>query len=440
MIARPYRSTGPGPESFFALGLVELGLAVLAAVAVGTRASFPLYLGLYVAMGLPWLLAVRASMGGSVSMRTVVVFALLLRAVFLVTEPVLSDDVYRYVWDGRVAGAGINPYFYAPEAPELASLRDALYPGINNKDIPTIYPPLMQVAFRAVTAVSASVYAMKGFFVLADLALLLVLGKLLSASGLDRGRLVVYAWCPLPVVEIAGSGHNDVLGALCLFAALLALAKGRDWLAIGALTLSGLAKLLGLALLPLFLRFVKPRALVAVPLLCLAFAWPYRKAGTRAFEGLTQYGLRWRGNDSLFHVLYALTGSLDVAKVLVAVALVALTLLLVAKKVPPLRAGYLVTGAVLLLAATVHPWYLLWILPFLCFYPSPAWLYLALGVGLSYHAAYLATPGEPWEELLWVKLLEYLPFYALGLYGMLRPFRREESATGDALGLDSSLP
>ena len=189
------------------------------------------------------------------------------------------------------------------------------------------------------------------------------------------------------------------------------------------------------------MRFVRPRTLVVLPILSVALAWPYREAGARAFAGLMQYGTRWRGNDSLFHLLYALTGSLDTAKAIVALALVALTLGLYALKVPPLRAAYLVLGAILALAATVHPWYLLWILPFLCFYPSPAWLYLALGVGLSYHALYLSTPGEPWEELLWVKLLEYVPFYAIGLAGAARSrYRGKASATAAAVELDSLLP
>jgi len=427
-------------KSLLALGLAELGLAALAARAIDSEKAFPVYLALYIAMGVPWLLATRAAVrpGSRTSMPVVLLVTVLLRLVFLATAPALSDDIYRYVWDGRVAGAGINPYLHAPEAPELAFLRDELYPGINNKDIPTIYPPLMEAAFRVVTAVSTSLTAMKAFFVLVDLALIGVLAALLAAHGLDPGRVVVYAWCPLGVVEVAASGHNDVLGVLCLFAALLALARDRDAGAIAWLTLSGLAKLVGFALTPLFLRFVRPRALLVAPLLTLAFVWPYRGAGARAFEGLTQYGLRWRGNDSLFHVLYALTGSLDRAKAIVAVTLVAFTLGLAAKKVPPLRAAYLVVAAILLLTATVHPWYLLWLLPFLCFYPSPAWLYLALGVALSYHASYLSTPGEPWEELLWVKLLEYVPFYALGLAATAAAWRRgTTSAPPGSVGLDS---
>ncbi|HXV63787.1 MAG TPA: hypothetical protein VEK15_24015 [Vicinamibacteria bacterium] len=401
------------------LGLVELALAAAAARFVDREAGYPIYLALYLAMGLPWLLAsyhvVRHDQGSSGSLGLVFFLALSMRAGFLFTGPVLSDDLYRYLWDGRVAHAGINPYRYAPEAPELAFLRNEDYGGINNKDIPTIYPPLMQMAFFAVTSVSESLLAMKAFFVAVDVALLVVLAFILRAASLNPERVLVYAWSPLAIVEIAGSGHNDVLGALFLMAALAALGGGKERWAPAFMTLSGLSKLLGFAVLPLLARHVKKATFIAVPLLVLAFSLPYASAGRLAFRGLREYGLRWRGNDSLFHVLYAATGSLETAKLAAAAILALLVAALVVKRTPPRTSAYLTVGAVLLLAPIVHPWYLLWIAPLLCLRPSPAWMFLSLSVGLSYHSAYLAEPGRAWEDLVWVKGLEYGPFFFLAL-------------------------
>jgi hypothetical protein len=93
------------------------------------------------------------------------------------------------------------------------------------------------------------------------------------------------------------------------------------------------------------------------------------------------------------------------------VALLALALFF--RKTPPLRASFLLVGAVLLLAPTVHPWYLLWIAPLLAAYPHPAWLFLQASSVLSYHAFYLTSSGEPWQEMLPMKLLEYGPFFIL---------------------------
>jgi hypothetical protein len=140
---------------------------------------------------------------------------------------------------------------------------------------------------------------------------------------------------------------------------------------------------------------------------------PYASAGELALRGLREYALRWRGNDSLFHVLFLITGSLSRAKLVVAAILAALTLVLFWRKTPPLRASFWLLGAILLLTPTVHPWYLLWIAPLLAVFPHPAWLFLEASVALSYHASYLAAAGEPWQEVPWIKLLEYGPFFLL---------------------------
>jgi hypothetical protein len=397
-------------------GIVELFLCVAAAAFVDRETTFPLYLASYFGMAVPWLVASFLTHERALSPDTdsfVFVLAVALRAVFLVTEPVLSDDVYRYVWDGRVQHAGINPYLYPPEAPELALLRNEDFAGINNKDIPTIYPPLMQLAFFLATAISESVVWMKAFFVLIDLGLIIVLAKLLAALGLNPLRVLVYAWSPLAVVEVGGSGHNDVLGALLLVGALLLLERRRRVTALLLVTGSGLAKLVGFVVLPFLARGLRPRLHLVVPVFCVLASAPYATAGALAFRGLFEYALRWRGNDSLFHLLLAVTGSLDRAKIAAASLLVLVVLFLHWKRTPPIRACFWTLGALLLLTPTVHPWYLLWIAPLLAIVPSPAWMFLSASAALSYHAAYLAAPGHAWEELLWVKALEYAPFFIL---------------------------
>ena len=85
--------------------------------------------------------------------------------------PRLSTDVYRYIWDGRLQGIGINPYLYLPVDPRLAGLRDdSIYPNINRKEYAhTIYPPVAQIFFFVVTRVTQSIPGFKGALVLLDL-------------------------------------------------------------------------------------------------------------------------------------------------------------------------------------------------------------------------------------------------------------------------------
>ncbi|MBA3767142.1 MAG: hypothetical protein H0W99_09175, partial [Acidobacteria bacterium] len=129
----------------------------------------------------------------------VIIFAALFRLSILFAPPFLSDDVYRYVWDGRVQAAGINPYRYKPADEAVAPLRDQkIYPKINRRDYAhTIYPPGAQVIYFLSTRVSEAVTWMKmvmvGFEALAIWALL----QLLASFNLPRQRVAIFAWHPL---------------------------------------------------------------------------------------------------------------------------------------------------------------------------------------------------------------------------------------------------
>jgi hypothetical protein len=299
-----------------------------------------------------------------------------------------------------------------------------LYEGINNKEISTIYPPLMQIVFATTTAVSESLICMKGAFVLVDVLMIVLLMVILETAGMNPSRAVIYAWSPLIIVEVAGNGHNDVLALAFLLAAHGAVLQRKGFLSIVFLCLSGLAKLVGFIVAPLFVRSVRARAWLALPLTSLIVSLPYIGVGSEAFQGLFSYGTRWRANDSLFALLYQATGSLDLSKALAAGLLGGLVAFLLLRKVPPLRGCYLAIGAILLFTTTVHPWYLIWIVPYLCFYTNPAWLLLTGTVILSYHAPYLTPPGQPWVEHNLYKLLEYGPFFALLVVLAFPPERR----------------
>src|SRR5205814_4269447 len=160
----------------------------------------------------------------------VIGFALVFRLALVPTQPLLSDDVYRYVWDGRVQAAGINPYRFVPADDALAPLRDAeVYPKINRRDYArTIYPPAAQ-AFFLVTHVVAGdgVVRMKLAAVAIDMLSIGLLVALLRRRRLDPARVAVYAWHPLVVWEFGHSGHVDALAVMLLVGALYALERRR---------------------------------------------------------------------------------------------------------------------------------------------------------------------------------------------------------------------
>ncbi|MBM3276936.1 MAG: hypothetical protein FJY95_02480 [Candidatus Handelsmanbacteria bacterium] len=345
--------------------------------------------------------------------------ALLFRLTLLFSAPSLSDDVYRYVWDGRVQLAGINPYLYAPDAPEVAHLRDGLYSGINHKDISTIYPPLAQGFFLLVCALHLGLWMMKGSLVLVELGLILLLLRILRQRGQDPRRVLLYAWNPLPLIEVAGSGHLDVLAVSLLLLALYWLEAGRRlpavWAAAGAI----LAKFLPVLALPLFWRGLRGqrRLLWWLPLLVGLGFLPYAGAGMQLFAGLEAYLRHWRFNDAFFSLTYQALGqgepALHKAKLLGA-GLLGLVALWAWHRAPDLyRGAFAVLGAYLLLTPTLHPWYLVWVLPFLALFPSPAWLYLSGAVFLAYEVLGGYSNAGVWEEKSWVLWAQFLPFCLL---------------------------
>jgi alpha-1,6-mannosyltransferase len=222
--------------------------------------------------------------------------ALVLRLLALGAPVFLSDDVNRYIWDGRVQAAGINPYRYIPTDPELAPLRDAtIFPNINrNNYAPTIYPPVAQMLFFLANRLGETVLAVKLVFVAAEAVGMGALLLILQAAGKPREYILLYAWHPLPVWEIAGSGHIDAAVVAFVVLALAAALAGRRAWSGAALAAATLVKFFPVALAPALWRPAKsnlgdlrwPVAFLAV---ILAAYLPYIGAGSRVIGFLTSY-------------------------------------------------------------------------------------------------------------------------------------------------------
>ena len=376
--------------------------------------------------------------------------ALAFRLTLWWSPPTLSDDIFRYVWDGRVQLAGINPYLYPPSAPELAHLRDALHGLVNHADIPTIYPPLAQLFFRLVCALNATPDALKFALLLCDFGLCLLLMRSLVRRGQDPRRVLLYAWNPLPLIEIAGSGHIDALGILLLFCALHALQLQR--LGVAACTLAGafLAKLVPLVLLPAFWRrpqdntladWLDLRArsgLLLFPGLVLLAFLPFADAGTRLTTGLQTYVQHWHFNAAAYSLFHWALESWDLnaqlnARWLCAALLIALTLWVQIRWRDPYRTTFASLGAYILLSPTMHPWSLLWVLPFLPFFPSRAWVLFSGLVVLAYEVLIGYVDTGIWHEKPWIMWAQYAPFYLLLLATACyrRLIKSNESADSD---------
>lgn len=321
-----------------------------------------------------------------------------MRLGLLVADPYLSSDIYRYIWDGRVTAAGINPYRFVPNAPELQALRDAaIWPHINRADIAvTIYPPAAQGFFLGVTRFGESVLAMKIGLLCFEAIAIAALLFCLKRQAMPLTRIAAYAWHPLPIVEIAGNGHIDAVMSTLLILGLLVYFRGRMLLAAVIVTLGALVKPTALLALPVFWRPWNWRLPLVVAATILIAYLPFLSVGWRALGFLPGYiqeeGFASGEGFRLLWLLQSVTGPLPHAvPIYLAVSAVALAALSVAigfrrnrsEQAASRSLGWLLI-AFLVLSSPHYPWYFLVLVPFLALSPSATGWVLTIGSTLIY--------------------------------------------------------
>ncbi len=406
------------------------------------RFNLPFFLGVFSILFLLYfflVLRVRDGAGGSSrSLLVILLFSLIFRVTTLLSTPSLSDDIYRYLWEGNLVLNGENPFTHAPDDPALIPYRGATFHLINHKEISTIYPPVAQFLFAVSQAVARHPLSMKGLFMIGDLLVVLLLWRILLRRKEDPRRVLFYAWNPLPVMEFSGAGHVDGLAVGFLLLSLYLLAVKRSAWAWLSLSLSILTKYFSVCLVPLYWLREKKIGLLLILCLSILLAYlPFIGAGTALLEGGKQYTEHWRYNGSVFDLVVWVTGSLIASKALIAVAFLAAAVILPLRFSDPFRVAFVLAGLYVVLSPTLHPWYVTWVLPFLCLFPRYAWLYLSGAVVVSYWILGDYAAAGVWKEAPWVRVVEYAPFYALlamEAVGLLR-FEKE----GSRKGVDSDL-
>jgi alpha-1,6-mannosyltransferase len=264
------------------------------------------------------------------------------------------------------------------------------------------------MAARAVVAVRDSVTAMKAFLVACEAATLALLSWVLRRRGLPPSRILVMAWSPLALVEIAGSGHNDAFGLVGAVAALAALEAGRPALAAVASAIAFDAKILpGFVAAGWARRFRWWHVALGVAAAAALFV-PYAAAGSGLWHSAIRYARYWRFNETLFAVLRVAFG-VDASVTASTVLLLLVVAAVARRRTETANAGLIVVAASLLLAANVLPWYALWLLPFLVLVDSPAALLFTGTVTLAYLAYPDWRSGETWYVSWPVRALEYGP-------------------------------
>jgi len=347
------------------------------------------------------------------------------RVILLPVKPPLSDDVYRYQWEGKVQALSLNPYTVYPAEPRLLHLQDPRHPLTTGTTTPTVYPPISELSFAWVRTIPAYKALYTGF----DLATLGVLLLILASLQQPLHRGLTYAWNPTVLISFSLCGHQDSLAIFTLMLAYLLIISRKPLLSNVFLAFSFASKFFALLFLPLFLnrrRWASSGVFAGVVVLCYL---PFASAGWKLFHGLSNYAAGWEGNDSLFRLVYAASASKAQAEFVAGVLVLAAVAGVIRARMPLLRAGLFITASLLLLSPNAFPWYFTWSIPFLCFYPAAPWLLMSVTCALGYAPVVAYAAGQPYRNSPLILALEYVPVFVWlawsGWKGLGRP-RQEE--------------
>lgn len=406
--------------AFVGLGAAQLPLAAFLGRFETAGDPWPRFLVLYGAAAIIYLISLAAwsalrdsvRQSGRLLLFVLAIGVLARLAIFPLSA---SDDVNRYLWEGRLQHLGGNPYQVAPAdaaARYAEAGRDPFLSRVNHPELSTIYPPVAELVFFLFTGVAYDLRAWKAFVLVSDLLLIALLLRLLALRREPLSGIVRYAWHPLPWISFAGEGHVDSFMLMIAMIGWVLLARGRRWGAAIAFTISLATKVTSAIYLPLISRRIGARVVLVLALGLLILSWPYREAGWRLVHVLGRFG--WRmGHNGSAHALLSWVTDPQTARVLVLLLLAAVLIWVWRRDDPPIKGALNLTGALLLLSPTVHPWYATWVIPFLVFHPVRPWVLLSATVGIAYAAYGVRSVTGEFHIDAAMRVAEWVPVYAL---------------------------
>lgn len=363
--------------------------------------------------------------------------ALLLRFGLLPAFPNLSDDVYRFIWDGRLLLQGVNPFAELPVdilSQNLKGLNQQLFDQLNSPEYFTIYPPLAQAVFTLSvwpfpSDIEKSILLMRLFVILAEAGSLWLLFKLLRHYRLPVQNILLYALNPLVILELSGNLHFEVFVVFFLLLAIywLEIKKWQNAAAI-AFGLAICSKLLPLIFLPLLLFRLPWRSLIRfytlTAVVCVLMFAPLlsRELLEGMSSSLSLYFQRFEFNASIYYLVreigYGLKGYNIIASSGKLMALCSFAAIMIftfwekERKLPLPAAMMWVLGIYLLFTTTLHPWY---IVPMIGLSVLTKYRFTVLW-SLMIFFTYRTYHYEDYQENLLIVFFEYVSVAAFLIY------------------------
>ena len=345
--------------------------------------------------------------------------AVIVRLIFIDFFPVGSDDIYRYMWDGKIQFNGINPYIYMPNDPKLSFLHSNILPAkVNFPDMKTIYFPLSQWLFYVGYLLSGeSIWGYKLLLFITELITIYSMYILLEQSKIETKYLLFYVLCPLPIIQFAIDAHLDGLGFPLLLLSFFFYLKEREIVAAILLGLSLSIKPVGLVFIPiLFLRekgIANKLKVSIIPLLTFFVQFLPYIFKANPFESFIIYTENWTFNGFVFDILnFFFQDNQRTRFICGLLLLISLIPLYFSKKSIPDKIYYSALF-MMIFSPVVHPWYIAWIAVLLPL--TQKWsgiFYTALG-SLTVFTVLNYQLNGIWKEYWTALFIEYLPVIIL---------------------------
>ncbi|HAB50897.1 MAG: hypothetical protein A2315_01420 [Ignavibacteria bacterium RIFOXYB2_FULL_35_12] len=351
----------------------------------------------------------------------IIAFGIIFRLTLLPTSYTTSDDVHRYLWEGKVLVDGYNPYTTPPNDTSLIHLRNANYEKVTFKNMPAIYPPLTQIVFAVNYLIAGnSIVFLKVIYLIFEFITLIFLLKLLLLKGRDSKLILLYAWLPLPIMEYFVNAHLDPIGITFLVVFLYYFEKNKISLSSIMLALAFLTKLLALLILPLIIKKLGiKKALIfyiVFTITCLIFYAPFISGNLDVFAGLFRYLNHWEFNGSVYNLFKIILSGGDIARTICGI-LLSLSVLIISFRYKNFVNGvFAVFLTIIIFSTTLYPWYLGWIASLNVF----TGFFSLLSLFFTINFSNITPLAEKWKEYPIVWIIEYVPFYGLLFYDLWR--------------------
>jgi len=417
-------------------------LLAVVGIAFGTQRtdSFQLLCMFTIAFGAYSYLIYKPSYRAS-NLQLLIGLGILIRFILVFTLPNLSDDFYRFIWDGRLLNHGINPFlelpsYYINNGLHSDFLTLDIYQQLNSQNYFTVYPPVLQAVFWLATwlfsnSILGSVIIMKLVLLACEIGSILLIIRLLAHFKMPKYQVLFYALNPVVMLELVGSIHFEAMMIFCILLAIWLLVKGYWATSAIAMGVAVVSKLLPLMFLPFLIKRLKWKSIryyivvgITVILLFLPLLNPVFIANIsesiglyfQSFEynGSIYYVLRWLGFQTAgYNIISYLSPWLSLS--------VALLIFIIALKVKESGFKYLPQNILFaltifyLLSTTVHPWY---ITSMVAFASLTRFRYPIIWSGLIFFT-YINYSYQPFWENIWIVVIEYMIVIGMIVYELI---------------------